>query len=151
MPATIQVILREDVPNVGSSGELVKVRPGFARNYLLPRKLASPATTAQVNRVNHEKAVALVRTEKMKKEFRELAGKLGALEIKIAHKVGEDDRLFGSVTSKEIHHAVEAKGLKLDRKKIALAEPIRALGTYEVPVKLLADITATLKVEVVKK
>ena len=81
MPATIQVILREDVPNVGSSGELVKVRPGFARNYLLPRKLASPATTAQVNRVNHEKAVALVRTEKMKKEFRELAGKLGALGL----------------------------------------------------------------------
>jgi large subunit ribosomal protein L9 len=151
MPATIQVILQEDVQNVGTSGELVKVRPGFARNYLLPRKLASPATTAQINRLNHEKAVAQVRSEKLKKEFRDLADKIGALEIKIAHKVGEDDRLFGSVTAKEIHHAVEAKGLTLDRKKIALKEPIRTLGTFEVPVKLMSDVTATLKVEVVKK
>jgi large subunit ribosomal protein L9 len=151
MPATIQVILQEDVPNVGASGELVKVRPGFARNYLLPRKLAAPATTAQINRLNHEKSVASARAEKLKKEAREVADKLGALEIKIAHKVGEDDRLFGSVTSKEIHAAIEAKGLKIDRKKIALKEPIRALGSYEVPVKLLSDVGATLKVEVVKK
>lgn len=151
MPATIQVILQEDVPNVGASGELVKVRPGFARNFLLPRKLASPATTAQINRLNHEKSVAMVRAEKAKKEFRDLATKLSALEIKISHKVGEDDKLFGSVTSKEIHAAVEAKGIKLDRKKIALKDPIRTLGTFEVPVRLLSDIVATLKVEVVKK
>ncbi len=151
MPATIQVILQEDVPNVGASGELVKVRPGFARNYLLPRRLASPATTAQINRLNHDKAVALVRAEKAKKESRDLAEKLGALDIKIAQKVGEDDRLFGSVTTKDIHAAVEAKGLKIDRKKIALKEPIKALGSYEVPVKLLSDVIATLKVEIVKK
>lgn len=151
MPATIQVILQEDVQNVGASGELVKVRPGFARNYLLPRRLASPATNAQINRLNHEKAVALVRSEKMKKEFRELADKLNSLEIKISHKVGEDDRLFGSVTAKDIHHAVEAKGVTIDRKKIVLKDAIRNLGTFEVPVKLMSDVTATLKVEVVKK
>lgn len=151
MPATIQVILQQDVPNVGTSGELVKVRPGFARNFLLPRRLAAPATTAEVNRINHEKAVALAKNEKLKKEARELATKLGGLEIKITHKVGEDDRLFGSVTSKDIHAAVEAKGHKIDRKKIVLAEPIKALGSYEVPVKLLPDVTATLKVEVTKK
>lgn len=151
MPATIQVILQEDVQNVGSSGELVKVRPGFARNYLLPRKLAAPATTAQINRLNHEKAVAQVRSEKLKKEFRDLADKIGALEIKISHKVGEDDRLFGSVTAKEIHAAVEAKGVTLDRKKIALKDPIKTLGKFEVPVKLMSDVVAILKVEVVKK
>lgn len=151
MPATIQVILQQDVPNVGTSGELVKVRPGFARNFLLPRRLAAPATTAEVNRINHEKAVALAKNEKLKKEARDLAAKLGGLEIKITHKVGEDDRLFGSVTSKDIHAAVEAKGHKIDRKKIVLDEPIKALGTYEVPVKLLPDVTATLKVEVTKK
>ncbi len=151
MPATIQVILQEDVTNVGTSGELVKVRPGFARNFLLPRKLASPATTAEINRVNHEKAVALVRSEKAKKEARGIADKLSALEIKIAHKVGEDDKLFGSVTSKEIHEAITAKGITVDKKKIVLKEPIRALGTFEVPVRLVADVTATLKVEVVRK
>ena len=151
MPATIQVILQEDVPNVGASGELVKVRPGFARNYLLPRRLASPATNAEINRVNHEKAVALVRSEKLKKESRELAVKLGGLEIKLAHKVGEDDRLFGSVTTKEIHAAIEAKGISIDRKKIVLKDPIRTLGSFEVPVKLMTDVVATLKVEVVKK
>ncbi len=151
MPATIQVILQEDVQNVGSSGELVKVRPGFARNYLLPRKLASPATTAQINRLNHEKAVAQVRSEKLKKEFRDLADKISALEIKISHKVGEDNRLFGSVTAKEIHSAVEAKGITLDRKKIALKDPIKTLGKFEVPIKLMSDVVAILKVEVVKK
>ena len=100
MPATIQVILQQDVPNVGASGELVKVRPGFARNYLLPRQLAVSATTAQVNRLEHEKVVALAKAEKLRKEMRELADKIGALEIKIARPVGEDNKLFGSVTAK---------------------------------------------------
>ncbi|WXB11006.1 50S ribosomal protein L9 [Pendulispora albinea] len=151
MPATIQVILQQDVPNVGSSGELVKVRPGFARNYLLPRQLAVPATIAQVHRVEHEKAVALAKAEKLKKESRELAQKLSALQITIARAVGEDDKLFGSVTAKEIHAAVEAQGITFDRKKMQLAEPLKQLGAVEIPVKLLSDVVATLKVEVVKK
>ena len=151
MPATIQVVLQQDVPNVGTSGELVKVRPGFARNYLLPRQLAVPATTAHVHRIEHEKAVAVAKSEKLRKEMRELAGKLGALEIKIARAVGEDDKLFGSVTAKEIHAAVEAKGVSFDRKKMNLTEPLKALGAVEVQVKLLADVVATLKVEVVMK
>ena len=151
MPATIQVILQADVDKVGTSGELVKVRPGFARNYLLPRQLAVPATAAQINRINHEKAVAVAKAEKNKKEMRELADKIGALSIKIARAVGEDDKLFGSVTAKDIENAVKTSGLEFDRKKMHLAEPIKAIGTYEVPVKLLSDVTATLKVEVVKK
>src|ERR1035437_1150850 len=101
MPATIQVILQHDVDNVGKSGELVKVRPGFARNFLIPRSLAVPATTAAVNRIPHEKAVAIAKTEKLKKEAREVAAKLNGLVITISRPVGEDNRLFGAVTLKD--------------------------------------------------
>jgi large subunit ribosomal protein L9 len=151
MPATIQVILQHDVKNVGTSGELVRVRPGFARNFLIPRDLAVPATTAAVNRIAHEKAVAVAKAEKAKQGARDLASKIDGLTITIARPVGEEDRLFGSVTSKDIHAAIKAKGFEIDRKQMHLAEPIKALGTYEVPVKLLGDIGATIKVEVTKK
>jgi len=151
MPASVQVILQSDVENVGKSGDLVKVRPGFARNFLLPRSLAVPATAAQINRINHEKAVAVAKAEKAKKEARDLAAKLEGLEVKIARPVGEEDRLFGAVTIKDIHAAVVAKGFDVDRKKMHLGEPIKALGSYTVPVKLLTDVSATIKVEVVKK
>lgn len=151
MPANIQVILQQDVDKLGKSGELVRVRPGFARNFLLPRRLAVPATTAAVRRIEHEKAVALAKAEKAKKEAREVAAKLSLLTITLAQKVGEDGRLFGSVTSKDIERAVKAQGLDVDRKKLQLAEPIKSLGTYEIPVKLVSDVTATVKVEVVAK
>ncbi len=149
MAATIQVVLQSDVTNVGTSGELVKVRPGYARNFLIPRALAVPATTAAVNRIKHDKAVALAKSEKLRKEARELADKISKLEIKLTHRVGEDGKLFGSVTTKDIEAAVKAKGLDIDRKKMHLADPIKAVGTFEIPVKLFADVTATLKVEVV--
>ena len=151
MPATIQVVLQHDVDNVGKSGDLVKVRPGFARNYLIPRSLAVPATTAAVNRINHEKAVAVARAEKLKKEFKDVAAKIDGLTVSIARPVGEDERLFGSVTLKDIHAAVKATGFGSDRKQTHLAEPITARGTIDVPVKLMTDVTATIKVEVVKK
>jgi large subunit ribosomal protein L9 len=151
MAATIQVVLQSDVTNVGASGELVKVRPGFARNYLIPRALAVPATTAAVNRITHDKSVALAKREKLRKEARELADKIQKLELKLTHRVGEDGKLFGSVTTKDIEVAAKAKGMDIDRKKMHLADPIKALGTYEIPVKLFADVTATLKVEVVSK
>ncbi len=151
MAATIQVILQDDVSNVGKSGELVKVRPGYARNYLLPRALAVPATTAQINRLNHDKVVAMAKSEKLKKEARALAEKIGALTITMARSVGEDDKLFGSVTAKEIENAVKAKGIEIDRKKMHLPEALKALGTFEIPVRLMTDVTATLKVEVTKK
>jgi large subunit ribosomal protein L9 len=151
MPATIQVILQHDVDKVGKSGELVKVRPGFARNFLIPRSLAVPATTAAVNRITHERAVAMAKAEKSKSGARALAEKISALTITMVRSVGEDDRLFGSVTAKEIESAVKAKGLEFDRKTMHLPEPIKALGSFSIPVKLLTDVTATLKVEVVKK
>lgn len=151
MAATLQVVLQSDVANVGKSGELVKVRPGFARNYLIPRSLAVPATTAAVNRINHEKAVAVAKADKAKKEAQGVAEKINGLKLTMARSVGEDDRLFGSVTAKEIESAAKAAGIEIDRKKMHLAEPLKALGTFEIPVRLMTDVTATLKVEVVKK
>jgi large subunit ribosomal protein L9 len=151
MPANIQVILQQDVDKLGKSGELVRVRPGFARNYLLPRQLAVTATSAAVRRIDHEKAVAAAKAEKSKKEARELAAKIDALHIKITTKVGEDGRLFGSVTSKDIENAVKAQGFVVEKKKIELKEPIKAVGEYSLPVHLVSGVTATLKVEVVAK
>ena len=151
MPANIQVILQQDVDKLGKSGELVRVRPGFARNFLLPRQLAVPATSQAVKRIEHEKAVALAKAEKSKKEAREIAAKVDALTIKLSLKAGEDGKLFGSVGTKDLEHAIAAQGLKIDRKTIKLAEPIKQLGSYEIPVKLVSDVGATLKVEVVAK
>jgi large subunit ribosomal protein L9 len=151
MPANIQVILRQDVDKVGKSGELVRVRPGFARNYLLPRQLAVPATDAAVHRIEHERAVAIVRTEKARREAQASADRLGALSIRIIQKAGDDGRLFGSVTTKDIETALKGQGVVIDRRKIDLAEPIKAVGSYQVPVKLVSDVSAILKVEVVAK
>jgi large subunit ribosomal protein L9 len=151
MPANIQVVLQQDVDKVGKSGDLVRVRPGFARNYLLPRQLAVLATTAAVRRIDHEKVVALAKAERAKKDAREVALKLSALSIRIAQKVGDEGRLFGSVTTKDIEAAVKAQGLVVDRKRIQLAEPIKNTGSYEIVVKLVSDVTATLKVEVVAR
>jgi large subunit ribosomal protein L9 len=162
MPANIQVILQQDVDKLGKSGELVRVRPGFARNFLLPRQLAVTATSAAVRRIEHEKTVAAAKAERSKKEARELAAKLEGLALRITQKAGEDGRLFGSVTSKDIERvllaelaqaAPQASGapVSIDRKKIHLPEAIKAVGEYAVPVRLASDVTATLKVEVVAK
>ncbi|CAN5919060.1 50S ribosomal protein L9 [soil metagenome] len=151
MATTLQVVLQTNVDKVGESGELVKVRPGFARNFLIPRGLAVPATTAAVNRIAHEKSVAIAKAEKTKKEFQAVAEKINALKLTLTRSVGEDNKLFGSVTSKEIENAAKAAGITIDRKKMQLAEPLKALGNYEIPVRLMADVVATLKVEVAKK
>ncbi|MDB4941899.1 MAG: ribosomal protein L9p [Labilithrix sp.] len=151
MATTLQVVLQSTVDKVGESGELVKVRPGFARNFLIPRGLAVPATTAAVNRISHEKAVAVAKADKNKKELQAVAEKINGLKLTLSRSVGEDDRLFGSVTTKEIENAAKAAGVTIDRKKMQLAEPLKALGSYEIPVRLMADVVATLKVELVKK
>jgi large subunit ribosomal protein L9 len=151
MPANIQVILQQDVDKLGKSGELVRVRPGFARNFLLPRQLAVPATSSAVRRIEHEKAVATARAEKAKKEAREVAAQIDAIALTIAQKAGEDGRLFGSVTAKDIENAAKAQGLAIDRKKMHLAEPIKAVGEYTIAVKLAGGVDATLKVAVVAK
>jgi large subunit ribosomal protein L9 len=151
MPANIQVVLQHDVNKLGKSGELVRVRPGFARNYLLPRELAVAATSSAVKRIEHDRAVALVRTEKAKKEARDVAAKISAIGVTITQKAGDDGRLFGSVTTKDIAAAFAAKGIVIDRRKIELPEPIKATGTFELKATLASDVAATLKVEVVAK
>jgi large subunit ribosomal protein L9 len=149
--ATIQVILQQDLKNLGKSGELVRVRPGYARNYLIPRSLAMPATVHNVKQVEHQQRISAAAAAKARGEATALADKINAVTVTITRKVGEEDRLFGSVTTKDIATALKEKGFDIDRKRIELAEPIRNAGTFSVTAKLLGDVTATFKVEVARK
>jgi large subunit ribosomal protein L9 len=147
----MQVILRDDMDNLGKSGEVVNVKEGYARNYLLPRGLAIKATASDVKRVEHEKRVIAARTAKLAKEAQAEADKLSAVSVSIARAVGEEDKLYGSVTSRDIAEALAEKNVKIDSKKIHLEEPIKTLGMTEVQVKLGRGVNATIKVWVVKK
>jgi large subunit ribosomal protein L9 len=146
----INVVLTEDLINLGKTGELVRVRPGYARNYLIPRGLAIGATAENVARIEHEKKVAAVRAAKAKGEAEQLAQKLSAVKITLERPVGEGDRLYGSVTSRDIEQALAAQGYVVDRRRIAV-EPIKALGAHRVTVRLGTAISATVEVNVVKK
>ena len=145
----MKLILREDVYNLGKSGELVTVKDGYARNYLLPRNLGMLANAANVRQLDHEKAVIELRQQKMKGGAVEQAKKLEAVSIKIARKVGEQDKLFGSVTALDVAEALAAAGHKLDRRLIHLPEPIRAVGIFEIEIRLHREVAAKIKVEVV--
>ena len=147
----MQVILRDDMDNLGKSGEVVNVKEGYARNFLLPRGHAIKATATDVTRVEHEKRVIAARTAKLAKEAQAEADNLSQVSVSIARAVGEEDKLFGSVTSRDIAEALKEKGVVVDAKKIHLDEPIKALGLAEVQVKLGRGVTATVKVWVVKK
>ena len=147
----MQVILRDDMENLGKSGEVVNVRPGYARNYLLPRGHAVKATESDVKRVEHEKRVIAARTAKMAKETQAEADKLSKVSVSIPRAVGEEDKLYGSVTTRDIAEALQAQGVTIDAKKLVLDEPIKALGLTEVAVKLGRGVQATIKVWVVKK
>jgi len=151
MATAIQVILREDVPTLGKSGELVKVKPGYARNYLIPHELAALATSKNVSRIEHEKARITAAKAKQKKDTESLADKLASTSVTIQKPVGAEDKLFGSVTAKEVEAALALEGIRIDKKRIVLPEPIKTLGVHEVPVKLGNEVTATLKVWVVAK
>jgi len=151
MATATKVLLQADVDNLGSGGEIVKVRPGFARNFLLPRGLAVPATANNLARVEELKKAAAERKAAELVHAQELAKKLEGSSVKITRAAGAEGKMFGSVTSKDIGDAFEKLGVEFDRKKIHLAEPIKALGTYEVPLKLHSNVTVTLKVEVAQK
>jgi len=147
----MQVILKEDLDNLGKSGEVVNVKEGYGRNYLLPRGLAVIATADDVARVAHEKRVIAARTAKLAKEIQAEADRLGQITVSIARAVGDEDKLFGSVTSRDIAEALAEQKVTVDAKKIHLDEPIKALGLNEVPVKLGHGVSAKIKVWVVKK
>ncbi|MBK8252126.1 MAG: 50S ribosomal protein L9 [Polyangiaceae bacterium] len=146
----MHVVLTEDLSNLGKSGELVRVRPGFARNYLIPRGLAVSATEENKARIEHEKKVAESRATKAKAAASELAQKLGSVKISIARPVGENDKLYGSVTARDIEEALAQQGYVVDRRRID-TEPLKALGTYQVPVHLATSVTATVEVTVTAK
>jgi large subunit ribosomal protein L9 len=147
----MQVILRDDLDNLGKSGEVVNVKPGYARNYLLPRGLAIKATAGDIARVEHEKRVIAARTAKLSKAAQAEADKLSSVSVTIARAVGDESKLYGSVTNRDIAEALREKGVVVDSKKIHLAEPIKSLGEFDVPVKLGRGVTATIKITVAKK
>src|ERR1700694_1215556 len=139
----MEVILREHVDNLGKRGEVVKVADGYARNYLLPRKLALLATEGNKKQIERERDKFEAREAEDRKVAESIAGRMGNVEIVIARKVGDTEALYGSVTSADIAEALAAKGFDIDRRKVQLAEPIKKLGDFEVPVKLQRDVVAT--------
>jgi len=151
MATNTHVLLQADVDNLGTGGEVVKVRPGFARNYLLPRGLAVPATASNLARVEELKKAAAARKSQEIAAAQELAKKLEGSSVKIARSFGEEGKMYGSVTSKDIVEAFEKSGLSFDRKNIHLPEPLKTLGSFDVPVKLHSTVSINVKVEVVKK
>jgi large subunit ribosomal protein L9 len=145
----MEVILRDHVEKLGNRGDIVKVADGYARNYLLPRKLALPATGANRNWVARERKISEVREAEERSAAEAVAARLAALEVTVARKVGENDQLYGSVTNADIADGLKEKGFDLDRRKILLPDPIKTLGESTVPVKLHRDVTAQVKVIVV--
>ncbi len=147
----MEVILREHVDHLGRRGEIVKVADGYARNYLLPRKLALPATEANRRWIERERAKLEAREAEERKIAEAIADRIGLLEITIARKVGETEALYGSVTAADIAEALGTRGFEIDRRKVQLGEPIKRLGTFEVPIKLHREVTATVKVTVARE
>jgi len=145
----MEVILREDIPHLGKTGEVVRVRDGYARNYLLPRGLVLVADKKNLKGFEHQKKVVGAQKEKTDKSVRAVADKLAAVALKIAVKTGVEGRLFGSVTNMDVEKALRQKGFAIERRKIHLEEPIKVLGDYDVPVRLTAELAVTVKVSVV--
>jgi large subunit ribosomal protein L9 len=145
----MKVFLKEDVKSLGRIGEVVNVSDGYARNYLLPKKLAVEANTKNIKEFEHHKRVLQERAARIRAEFKTLADKLSALSLTIKAKAGEEEKLFGSVTNMDIAEALKEAGQEIDKKKIVLDEPIKRLGEYTVEVKIDAEIAAKVKVNVI--
>ena len=145
----MKVVLRQDVDHVGDRGQVVNVAPGFARNYLFPKGLALAATAGNLRSIELQKKVWAVREEHEAHDARKLAAHLAGLSVRIAKKVGENETLYGSVTTQEIADLLKEQGVAVDRRKIQLKEPIKALGTFEVPVKIHRSVVASVSVQVV--
>jgi large subunit ribosomal protein L9 len=147
----MEVILREHVDNLGKRGEIVKVADGYARNYLLPRKLALPATEGNKKHVERERRKMETKEAGEKSQAEAVATSLANVEITIARRVGETDQLYGSVTSGDIADYLKTKGFEIDRRRLILPEPIKTIGEHDVPLKLHREVTVPLKVRVVKE
>ena len=148
MAAHVHVILRRDVDKLGHAGELVRVRPGFARNYLLPRSLAVVATDGNVKQIEHERKLAVAAAAKQKSVADGVAAQVNGLVVEIKAQAGEGDKLFGSVGTRDVSDALHKRGIELDRKHIELPNAIKSLGEYDVTARLGSGVTATFKVKV---
>jgi large subunit ribosomal protein L9 len=144
----VQVILNEDVPNVGQPGEVVKVRAGYARNYLLPRKLAVEANPRNLRAFEHQKRLALTKREALKAQAMTQKEKIEALRLTLTARAGEGGKLFGSVTNLDLEHTLRDHGFAVDRRRILLAEPIKQIGDYRVTVRLQPEVEANLNFSV---
>jgi large subunit ribosomal protein L9 len=147
----MEVILRQHVDNLGERGQIVKVADGYARNYLLPRNLALPATEGNKRHVERERKIMETRESEEKGQAEAIASRLSAVEVTIARRVGETDQLYGSVTAADIADFLKVKGFEVDRRKLVLADPIKTIGEHTVPLKLHRNVTVPLKVKVVKE
>jgi large subunit ribosomal protein L9 len=148
MATHLQVILKQDVDKLGRAGELVRVKPGFARNFLLPRGLAVVASDDNIAQIEHERRIALALADKQRKLAQGSAAQIDGLTIEIPMQVGEGDRLFGSVTARDVADALHSRGIEIDRKKLQLPDAIKTAGDYDIAVKLGQDVTATFKLRV---
>lgn len=147
----MKVILQETVEGVGHLGDLLDVSDGYARNFLLPRRKALEANTRNIKALEHVKRITAEKAKKERLEYEELATRVSAVSVTITAKVGKDDKMFGSVTSKDVAEGLAEQGHRIDRRKIVLDHPIKELGTFRVPVKLYKDVLASVAVHVVKK
>ena len=147
----MEVILRTHVENLGKRGEIVKVADGYARNYLLPRKLALPATAGNKKHVERERKIVETREAEEKGQADAIASRLASVDITIARRVGETDQLYGSVTGGDIADYLKTKGFEIDKRKLILPEPIKSIGDHNVPLKLHREVTVPLVVHVVKE
>lgn len=147
----MQIILTQDVANLGKAGELVTVRPGYGRNYLVPRGLAVSATLHNKNQLEHERRAIEKRVIKERANATEIANRLNGMTLQFERRVGDDEKLFGSVSNRDIGDQLKRAGIEIDHRNIALDQPIKALGKYEVAVKLAAGVNASLKFWVVGK
>lgn len=145
----MDVILTKDVEKLGRAGEIVKVKPGYGRNFLLPRGLALLATRGNIAEHEHHRRAIAREQERIHAEYKALASKLGGVSVSIARKVGKEDKLFGSVGVRDISEALETQKIAVDKRLIHLPEPIRSVGAYEVPVRFAPDIEAVIKVNVI--
>ena len=147
----MQIILTQDVDNLGKAGELVSVRPGYGRNYLVPRGFAVSATVRNKNRLDHEKTLIERKVAKERASATELATRINGITLQFERMVGDDEKLFGSVTNRDIADQLKRAGIDIDHRTIALDQAVKALGKYEVPVRLATGVIATLKFWVVGK
>jgi large subunit ribosomal protein L9 len=146
----MKVILKEDVKDLGEMGSIVEVKIGYGRNYLLPRNLAVEANPKNLRQFEHEKKNILMKAKKVKQSMQDVADQISKMTITLEAQAGEEDKLFGSVTAKDIAEAIAQQGVEIDKRKVILEEPIKRLGSYEVTVKVHKDVTASVKVEVKK-